>query len=402
MGLAEDFSRQRRRGHRRRARKIAEKAQAEGRDFTPAERTKVAEAVTEAKALEGQDCRGQRRLRATRPDREVRQGPLHEGDRRASRVDDAPGTVGSRAFDRAGFKDSSISPSGSLDVPSLVAGIAGISDAPRNLLQLVPSSGLGQSAFRFVRETVHEQNAASVKLGAAKPKSVYELQPIDERARVVAHLSPPIDNTTFSDSADVGTFIDSVMRSGLALAVEAMILHGDASDPDHDDFDGLNRISGTRSQMWDTDLFRTVRKALLTLEATSKLQGPFTVVMSPTHWAEAELVQSEQRYVLADPGTGGRTLPLDAVVAHCGVARSSRASRSKTQTNASSVSSPRDAIEIFERETATVMWSEAVLNDGVDVFSRNQKVWRAECRIGLACKKPFAFNIVSLSGHQGS
>jgi hypothetical protein len=63
---------------------------------------------------------------------------------------------------------------------------------PSRLIDLlVNRKALDGNAFEYFRQTVRTNNAATVPDNALKPTSVFTTAAVQDRARVVAHLSEP-------------------------------------------------------------------------------------------------------------------------------------------------------------------------------------------------------------------
>lgn len=129
------------------AKTIAKTAQ--GRNFTPAEQARVNTALDEVKALKAQadDVSADEDLLA-----QVNAlGGGHYGPRTAGRTSDGPWAKAMREhLGRIGAKD--LTPSGSLQVPSLATSIAVGGDRPRSVLQLMPLVNEPGELFSYLRE----------------------------------------------------------------------------------------------------------------------------------------------------------------------------------------------------------------------------------------------------------
>lgn len=68
--------------------------------------------------------------------------------------------------------------------------------------------GVGNS-FSFLRQTVRTNSAAPVADVALKPTSVYSLAEIEDRVRVIAHLSEPVPERYFADLSALEDFLRS-------------------------------------------------------------------------------------------------------------------------------------------------------------------------------------------------
>jgi HK97 family phage major capsid protein len=99
--------------------------------------------------------------------------------------------------------------------------------------------------FAYLRQTTRTNNAAPVADGATKPTSVYGLTRAEDRLRVIAHLSEPINKYHLEDAADLRVFVDNELGYGLDLAVEQQLLSGDGTG---ENLRGILNTSGIQAQ----------------------------------------------------------------------------------------------------------------------------------------------------------
>lgn len=165
------------------------------------------------------------------------------------------------------------------------------------LRQLIPTV-TGSSRFGYLRQTVRTNNAATVARGALKPTSVYTFDRVDDRTRTIAHLSEPIARQDLRDAPALQRVLDTEMRLGLELALEAQIINGSGSG---ENMTGIANVSGSQAQAWSTDIMTTTRKAKTKLEVLSFLDGA-GYVMHPNDWETIELTaNNEADYYLGGP-----------------------------------------------------------------------------------------------------
>jgi HK97 family phage major capsid protein len=392
------------------AQRIAKAAESEGRDFTPTERAQVAGLFAEARQLKAADeAAGAASLRSQVDELgrgpAGRAGPGHSlGGGRASFG--GPGSWGKAWADRAektGHKDA-LTPSGTITVPILSEGIAPLEDRPASFLQAISFVPLDPSdAFAYTRQTVQGFDGATVLPGHKKPTSDVELVKVQDRARYVAHMVGPINRSTIADTPEVQLFLDDVMLLGVIRALEHVVLHGDATDATHDDFNGLYNTSGVRAQAFAIDALTSIRKGITTLEK-ARLTGPKLVIMNAQSWENLELTKSTEKFIMGDAGgIGQRQLPVDT--ARQGVWGQRVAITEAMADNEVVVGDFSDvSIRIRERETANIRWSEGtqeLIQDGgsggatASAFELNQVRFLAEGRYGLELRRPQAFCLVA-------
>lgn len=379
-------------GYSQRAHNLTHKALDEGRDFTGAEASEAADLLEKIKNLKGQIDR-------ERDEEALKQQiiELGSGLENGSLPDPVHNIKGkgiwSKAFLKhypAGVKE--LVPSGTVTVPSLRSTLTTLGGQPETLLSLIRTVPLeGTDAFAYLRETVRTHAAAAVAAGGTKPTSTYSVEKVEDRARVVAHLTEAIPKQTLSDAPLLTQYIDGALREGLILKLEDMVINGDEDTTD--EFDGLVNISGVLSQAYDTDILTTTRKAITALQLANIF--PTGWAMHPTDWETFELLQDgQQRYYLSSQA---QQVPVD---------RARRRLWGLTVALSTAVTLGEcwladwvGSLELKEREGVKIDWSENVTDaEGVSDFVKNQIRFRAEGRWGLAALRPGGVVRVDLAG----
>lgn len=247
---------------------------------------------------------------------------------------------------------------------------------------LVYGDGDGRgNTYSFLRQTVRENNAAPVADGAQKPTSLYTLEEVEGRYRVIAHLSEPVPQRYFHDDASLGTFLATEMANGLEDALQAQALNGNGTG---ENFTGILHTSGIQAQAWAGDLFKTTRQALTKLQVYG---------ITPTAWAlnpvDAETFDllregtaGDGAFLLGGPGTSAGTTGLWNLprVASTAVPQGS------------AVLADWTAARLLTRQEATLH-----VDAGGVHFHENTAQFRLEGRYGLAVQRPAAFVSVDLT-----
>jgi capsid protein len=102
------------------------------------------------------------------------------------------------------------------------------------------------------------------------------------------------------------------MTAGVQQAIEDLVVAGDATAASpRDNFDGILNTTGAGATAFAADLLTTARKGLTSLQQLH-LKPPFVDVMNAATWEQFELLTGANQFLLSDPGTGGRSLPVDA------------------------------------------------------------------------------------------
>lgn len=259
-----------------------------------------------------------------------------------------------------------------------------MSEAPRSLLEPIPAKGLNGgygtgNSFSFLRQTLRTNNAAPVADGALKPTSVYSLAEVEDRVRVIAHLSEPVPERYFADHANLQDFLRNEMEAGLYLALENQVVHGDGLG---ENLTGLLNTSGIILQAFTTDALTSIRKAMTSLEVYGIT--PTALVLNPVDAEALELLRDSGttgQYLLGDPGGDGveklwkvPRVPSTAVAA------------------GTALLSDWQQAQVIVREDATL-----ALDRFGENFTKNRVTMRLEGRFGFAVKRPNAFVEVALA-----
>lgn len=240
-----------------------------------------------------------------------------------------------------------------------------------SLLDVLPTRQVAPS-YTFLRQSVRTNNAAPVAVGGLKPTSVVSVQSIENRLRVVAHLSEPIDHYLLSDAANLERFVEDELVFGLRRALEAEITSGDGTG---EHFTGILNTSGIVSQAFATNALTSVRKALTVLDASGYEAG--VIVLSAGDWEAIELLES------TSGATDVRGVPIDPVARRLwGVpVVLNQGLGAKT-----GLVLGTDAVTVDHDGHVDVRWSESVSDD----FAKNQIRCRVEGRFGLSVNQPGA------------
>ena len=400
--------------HASTARQIAEQADAQKRALTADEQTRYDHHMNEGRKLLDQ-------IKSSSEDDEVKEY--------ARELVREIGGVGGKSSSQTGAKSWAQSTLKSLrgeatatrgGVKALVSGTIGVADpvtagtvamptAPRTILDLVRGEAVGKSGdalydqetsqqlvqslfggggeggntYTFLRQVTRENNAAPVADQAQKPTSIYTIQEVEGRYRVIAHLSEPVPQRFFHDDKTLADFLAKEMANGLEEEVEAQILTGDGVG---ENLTGILNTSGIHAQPFTTDLLTTTRKALTQLQ--SKGVTPTAWALNPADAEAFDLLREgtgDGAFLLGGPGSAAGTslwtLPrVPSVAVPVGTA----------------VLADWEGAELKTRQGATLH---------VDVsgehFDKNTVRFRVEGRYGLAVVQPAAFVEVSLTSAAG-
>lgn len=233
-------------------------------------------------------------------------------------------------------------------------------------LRIVPPS------YSFLLQTARNLQASPVAAGGTKPTSPVGVGSVDNRLRVVAHISEPIDHYLLGDNVNLERFVTDELVFGLRRAVETEVLSGDGTG---EHFTGILNTSGLVVQAFATNALTTVRKAITTLEASGYTPG--VIVLHATDWEAIELLTAtsgatDVRGVPVDPVT--RRLWGVPVVLNQGLG------------DDVGLVIGDGAVTLDHDGRVEVKWSDAVNDD----FSKNQVRCRVEGRFGISVNQPGA------------
>jgi len=371
-------------GHLAASKAITDRAEDEGnRDFTPAEQTAIQGHIDAGRELLPQvkmaraDEQMTAKLRALGPDVP---GGLTSGSggygggtgyvagasswaqRVAGKLSKAAATHGVKSISTGG-----------IDVPSVLEPTVVLPSRPNRLLELVPTRPLVGNAYSYPKQTARTSNAATVADGATKPTSVYTFEEVEDRARVVAHLSEPIPLRYFEDHSDLEGILDSQMRDDLLLKVEALIATGSGVG---EDWTGILATSGVLAQTWTTDLVTTLRKARTALEVLGEI---------PTAWV-FNAVDIERLDLLTDDNARYYGTELANLLGNL-----PRVASSAVTVGTALLGDFRQS-RLFVRQDATLD-----VDRSGDLFAKNQARLRMECRMGFGVLRAQSFVAVGLT-----
>lgn len=162
--------------------------------------------------------------------------------------------------------------------------LAPMGTLPTSLLEVLPVRAVSSPTFRYLRGTARDMQAAPVAPGETKPTSTLGLTPVDERLRVIAHLSEAVDVYALADVPVLRAFLQDQLQRGLYEAVEGQVVSGDGEG---ENLLGIAGQSGIQTQAFTDNVLTTVRHAITASETLG--YQPSVVVMSPQAWESVEL-----------------------------------------------------------------------------------------------------------------
>jgi Phage capsid family len=164
---------------------------------------------------------------------------------------------------------------------------------------LINRTSVDTNTFEFLRQTARVNNAAAVPDGGLKPTSTFTVSAVEDRCRVLAHLSEVFPVRFLTDYDSLVTFLDSEMVEGVNQALETQALVGDGSG---ETLTGVMGTSGTVAVPYSTSLFATIRRARTAMELLGEV--PTGWILHPSDLETVDL-QTDSNGRLYLVGAGG-------------------------------------------------------------------------------------------------
>jgi len=252
----------------------------------------------------------------------------------------------------------------------------------RFVRSLIPIEQIDSDTFNYTRQTVRTILAAPVAAGALKPTSVITIEKVTGNVQTIAHLSEPIDRTILNDYDTLSGFLDAELRYGVLFAEDNQLLNGNGTPPN---LPGILTTAGILSQARGADAHHEAfYKAITAVRNQDSPYEPDAIVMHPLDWQTIRLAKAADGMNLtapiveSDPDRlwGKEVVTTRAIAAGTGL-----------------VGAFGVGAKLYDREEAQVAFAEsgALGSGGVEIFSRNLVVARAEERVGFAVERPAAF-----------
>lgn len=274
--------------------------------------------------------------------------------------------------------------SGSVEVPVLIEPTVTPKSRPTRLVDLLVNREVltESNAFEYFRQTTRTTNAAAVPDLGTKPTSVYSIESINDRCRVLAHLSEAVPIRLWKDAVAVVEWLENELLAGLLDTLEAQVINGTGVG---ENLTGVLKVAGTTAVPFATDVPTTLRKALTAFQQTGVT--PTALVLNP---ADAEGLD------LLKEGTGGVGYLLDGytngTASSANVLGTVQRLISPSVPAGTAVLGDWSKVKLFIREDSTID-----IDAGGDLFKINAAILRAEMRVGLAHLRPADFAVIDLT-----
>lgn len=179
---------------------------------------------------------------------------------------------------------------------------------PVTLRDIISVRTTGADLVEFVRQTSRENNAAPVPEATAtagssgvKPEGGFAFLRVQAPVKTLAEWVAATKRS-LADAGQLRGIIDDELRADLEDEVNDQILNGDGIG---ENFEGIDTVTGTQDQAWDTNILTTTRKARTKVRINGRTT-PTAYVLNPTDWESIDLLQdNEARYFYGGPSELG-------------------------------------------------------------------------------------------------
>lgn len=390
-----------------RVRATADRAKAQGRDFTDPERRQVSEDLDRVedinrnlkKAAESKRFADDMSVllaaeNGQKIDQSALDGTHSTGRGMKAAIEQFARTAADAMTGRAGSGQKAvINPQGSFTAATpWVTGTteAVIGPDPRNgvlgLVTFDEKTFVEGHQFAYLREKTRIGRAAVVPDRAQKPQSDYELEEVQDNLKVLAHLAAPIPVRYLEDYSSLKTYLETVLARDLFRLLAEEIISGDGSESH---LTGILQTSGVQQTAFTGSLPATLRKARTVLADVD--EQPTAWLVNPADAEALDLFTDDQ----------GRFQSLRDILGNLPVVPSPA-----LPTGQAILADWRQAVVVTKAEDGVRLSAHDGLpyrdpvtgsTDGTNLFERNLVQIRAEIRVGgLAMTRPKAFTVVDL------
>ena len=407
------------------AKAICDEAEKAGRDFSDEERGKVAGYLTEATELKGQ-------IEKLEDDAELRKqivamGAGLEGQTQGNQPGEGK-SLGERFTEAEAYKGwmSQIAPSGHVPdrarvqsppiefkgsvfgrktlvtgadatqagafvvpdytgiyeplgrLPLVARGLISVRQTTSDTVEFVRQTVQAAAATPVVEANVTDYTGATGEESGEKPETEIGFEKVTETVKTIA-VWIPATKRALSDAAQIRGIIDQELRDDLNEELEDQIFNGSGVG---EDFTGILNTAGILTQAWDTDIFRTARRAKTTLQVTGRAT-PTAYVMNPEDWETIELAQdAENRYYYGGPLSNGEKRLWGVPVVE-----------SEMIAEGTGLLGDFRKAVLWDKESITL----SVSDSHEDFFIRNMVAILAELRAAFGLIRPSAFVVIDMS-----
>lgn len=267
---------------------------------------------------------------------------------------------------------------------------------PLTIRDVISTRTTGSDTVEYVRQTAHVNNAAPVPeattsaaidgtvvtpvAGGRKPEGSWAFERVTESVKTIAEWVPATKRA-LADAGQLQGLIDDELRKDIAEAEEVQIFTGDGEG---ENLPGILTTSGIQAQAFDTDIFRTVRRALTKARVVGRVV-PNAVALNPVDVETIDLARengASGAYLGAGPfALGPRTLWGVPVL------------ETETIPAGQGLLGDFSKAVLWDRQQTTVTMTDS----HADFFIRNMVAVLAEERVAFGVTRPSAFVSVDVA-----
>lgn len=262
-------------------------------------------------------------------------------------------------------------------IPQRLPGITDLTYAKRPTLLDYITRGTTESALLEYRQLLTlVAGAAVVAEGGKKPLTTLTTG----KAQAIAHVIADgikVTNQELADDGVIASLLNTILTRNILLKLEDLLLNGNGTSEPR----GILNTTGVLEEDFDTDILKTVRKSITTLEEVSNTI-PNVILLNPRDNETIDLIQDDYgRYYGNGPfQTGPGTL--------WGVPRATSSKIPQGQALIGDLS----GVQLLEREPLSI----DAFNQNEDDARHNLTYLRAETRALLLNREPARQCLVSL------
>ncbi len=283
--------------------------------------------------------------------------------------------------------------SGSLDIPNLVPPYVSALPWPKRLIDLLVNRLVATSnvvEYFAQQPGGRTNNAAPVADLATKPTSTFTLTPVQDRCRVIAHLSEPVPVRYLQDVEQVQPFLSREMAQGVLAALEHQVIAGDGTG---ENMTGLLHTTGVTSVPYQGDPLTTIRHSITQLQNLGEeVNG---IALNPADAEEIDLTRwGSQGGLLSSGFDHPNTVGYGSSTNYFGPDDTVKRVVSPSVPAGTAIIADWSTLVLYLRESMSLTlnyWSDSL-------FSSNAFVLRCEMRTVAGFLRPQAFAVATITG----
>jgi HK97 family phage major capsid protein len=384
------------------AKSIAETAATEGRAMTEAERADFDRHLTAGKDIKSATELMDAAAKLTAGTAEAKSAPRHKtagakfiADSKswleANSSADAKSILNSPAVEVGGIKTLITSSSDTSAGAALAPETYGLVSTtayqyPLSILDLVSMSSTSNSAVQYAQIAPigmggSADAAGNYAQGEATNQSTLAF--IKKLAAVqTTRAYVPASIESLADWGQLQGYIDNYLGFTVRRALENQIVSGDGEGENHT---GLMNTSGVNGVAFDTDIVKTLRKAITAVEVAGNSE-PTAIVLHPSDYEKLDMLAgSAGQYYFSAAGTpAGGSVPTFA-----GIARI----KSRAVTPGTALVGDFKQAVLWERSPLTL----SISNSHSDLFIKGAVAVLAQARAAFGVMNPAAFAVATIA-----